>query len=362
MSSTSQKDIKIITDNHKKVDLRNETLSDISLKLETIGEKKFRAKQIYEWVIKGARHFDDMLNLSKALRAKLEKIYYLDNTNIIDVLKSEDGTLKMLNAFKDGEIVESVFMRYKHGNSACLSTQVGCKMGCSFCASTLNGCMRNLTAGEMLGQLYEMQNYTGERVNNVVLMGSGEPLDNYDEVLRFIHLACDEDGLNLSGRSITLSTCGLVPQIRKLADEKLQITLAISLHNPIEKERIEIMPITKKYGIRALMDAVAYYTEKTHRRVTFEYAMIAGENDSIEHANELGKLLKGMLVHVNLIPVNAVKEKSYIPTKNHQINVFMKQLMDKYNINTTVRRELGSDINAACGQLRNQQIERGTEA
>jgi len=360
MSLTSKEVINKKIEAQSLRDLRNETLDDIVQKLGEMGEKKFRAKQIYQWVTKGVRTFDDMLNLPKNLREKLAKVYYLNNTAIIDVLKSEDGTLKMLNAFKDDEIVESVFMRYKHGNSACISTQVGCKMGCSFCASTINGCVRNLTAGEMLGQLYEMQNHTGEHINNVVLMGSGEPLDNYDEVLKFIGLACDESGLNLSGRSITLSTCGLVPQIRKLAEEKLQITLAISLHNPIEVERIEIMPITKKYGIDALIDAVKYYTEKTHRRVTFEYAMIAGENDSLAHANALGKLLKGMLVHVNLIPVNAVKEKSYVPTKNHQINVFMKQLMDKYNINTTVRRELGSDINAACGQLRNQQL--GKEA
>lgn len=341
----------------QKIDLRTQTIEDIKQTLKVIGEKPFRADQIYQWVAKGVHDFDQMSNLSKALRDKLSDTYRLDNVKVIEALKSDDGTIKMLNALHDGEVVESVFMTYKHGNSACISTQVGCRMQCSFCASTIDGCVRNVTAGEMLGQIYAMQNQTGQKINNVVLMGSGEPLDNYDETLKFIKLATDEKGLNLSGRSITLSTCGLVPEIKKLADEKLQITLAISLHNPNNNERAEIMPVTKAYSIDALMDAVDYYISKTNRRVTFEYAMIHGVNDSLDHADALGRRLKGKLVHVNLIPVNAVKENQYFPPQMQKINVFMKRLLDKYNINTTIRRELGSDINAACGQLRRQHVQ-----
>ena len=340
-----------------KIDLRSQSVEEIKATLKSLGEKPFRADQIYSWVSKGASSFDEMTNLSADLRAKLKDAYLIDNAKIVEVMTSGDGTNKFLNGLYDDEVVESVFMRYKHGNSACISTQVGCKMKCTFCASTVDGCVRNLTAGEMLGQIYAMQNYTGLKINNVVLMGSGEPLDNYDETLKFIKLAIDEKGLNLSGRSITLSTCGLAPQIKALADEKLQITLAISLHNPFNDERQKIMPITGAFDIETLMEAVDYYISKTSRRVTFEYAMIHGVNDSIEHADALGRRLKGKIVHVNLIPVNAVKENKYFPPQMDKINVFMKRLMDKYNINTTIRRELGSDINAACGQLRRQHIQ-----
>jgi 23S rRNA (adenine2503-C2)-methyltransferase len=338
-------------------DLRQFSQEAIREALKAMGEKAYRADQIYTWLAKGVTSFDAMQNLPASLRERLAQTYRIDNVKIVSAMTSQDGTVKLLNALYDGEIVESVFMRYKHGNSACISTQVGCNMKCAFCASTIDGCVRNVSAGEMLGQIYAMQNYTGERINNVVLMGSGEPLDNYEETLKFIHLACDEKGLNLSGRAITLSTCGLAPQIRKLAEEQLQITLAISLHNAIDAERSEIMPVTKAYNIDSLMGAVAYYIEKTHRRVTFEYALIDGVNDSMAHADALGRRLRGMLVHVNLIPVNAVKENQFFPPQNSKINVFMKRLVDKYNINTTVRRELGSDINAACGQLRRQHLE-----
>ncbi|MDK2866471.1 MAG: rRNA (adenine2503-C2)-methyltransferase [Clostridiales bacterium] len=338
-------------------DIRQLSAAELREAIVSIGEKAYRTDQIYTWLAKGITQFEDMRNLPGALIEKLKQQYRIDNVKIVSALTSQDGTVKLLNALYDGEIVESVFMRYKHGNSACLSTQVGCNMKCAFCASTVDGCVRNVTAGEMLGQIYAMQNHTGEHINNVVLMGSGEPLDNYDETLKFIHLACDEKGLNLSGRAITLSTCGLAPQIRKLAEEQLQITLAISLHNAIDEERREIMPVTKAYSIDNLMGAVAYYIEKTHRRVTFEYAMIDGVNDTMAHADALGRRLRGMLVHVNLIPVNAVKENQFFPPQNSKINVFMKRLVDKYNINTTVRRELGSDINAACGQLRRQHLE-----
>lgn len=337
-------------------DLRSCNLQEISEYMINIGEKSFRAKQVYEWVTKGVTSFDEMSNLSQHLINQMKEDFILDNFKIIQTLKSDDGTIKVLGTLWDENIIESVFMTYKHGNSVCISTQVGCKMKCTFCASTLNGVVRNLTAGEMLGQIYALQNMTGERVNNVVLMGSGEPLDNYDETLKFIKLSTDEKGLNLSGRGITLSTCGLATEIRKLADERFQITLAISLHNPIEDERLEIMPITKKHNITDLMNSVDYYIEMTGRRVTFEYALIDGVNDTERHAQALGKLLKGKLVHVNLIPVNAVEENNFNPSSNNKINGFKKVLMDKYRINTTVRRELGSDINAACGQLRNQHL------
>ncbi|MBF4695697.1 dual-specificity RNA methyltransferase RlmN [Fusibacter ferrireducens] len=342
------------------IDIRNLTQEKIAEQLMAIGEKKFRAKQVFEWINKGVQSFDAMKNLPKTLMDQLKEQYYLDNASIVEQLESEDGTIKSLHKLVDNNVIESVFMTYKHGYSACISTQVGCRMNCAFCASTLNGMIRNLTAGEMLGQLYEIQNMTGKRIDHVVLMGSGEPLDNYEEVVRFLKMSCSEGGLNLSGRNITLSTCGIVPQIYKLADEKLQITLAISLHNPFDDERTQIMPINKKYGIDELVAAVDYYIQSTNRRVTFEYALIEGENDSDRHAEALGSKLKGKLVHVNLIPINAVEEKKMRPSQNSRINRFKTILMDKYNVNTTIRRELGSDINAACGQLRNQHIEINT--
>lgn len=339
-------------------DLRNMSKDQIIDALVKLGEKPFRGKQIYEWVTKGVDSFDDMKNLPVNLRLKLEEIFIIDNFQIIEQHKAKDGTIKVLGALRDGNMVESVFMTYKHGHSVCISTQVGCKMKCTFCASTLGGVVRSLTAGEYLGQIYALQRMTGERVGSVVLMGSGEPLDNFDETVRFIRMATDEEGLNLSVRSITVSTCGLANEIRKLADEKFGITLAISLHNPFEVERTEIMPITRKYSIESLIKAVDYYIEKTGRRVTFEYALIEGVNDSLVHAEQLGILLRGKLVHVNLIPVNEVVEKNYKPTKTERITAFKNMLENKYHINTTVRRELGSDINAACGQLRNSKLEK----
>ena len=339
-------------------DLRNYNETQLKELLASIGEKTFRGKQIYEWVSKGIETVDEMTNLPLTLRNKLKQGFYLDNYRILEHQKANDGTIKAIGALHDGNIVESVFMTYKHGHSVCISTQVGCKMKCAFCASTLGGVVRSLTAGEYLGQIMALQNLTGKRVNNVVLMGSGEPLDNYNETLRFIKMATDVEGLNLSVRGITLSTCGLVPEIYKLADEKLGITLAISLHNPFQEERAEIMPITRKYSIEELIKAVKYYIEMTSRRVTFEYALIENVNDSILHAEQLGVLLKGMLVHVNLIPVNAVAEKNYMPSKMEHINAFKQCLENKYRINTTIRRELGSDINAACGQLRNSKLEK----
>ncbi len=337
-------------------DIRGMSLEALKNYMVASGEKAFRAKQVYDWVVKGVSDFDAMSNLSKPVIEKLKKAFVIDNAKIIEKLESADGTIKSLHQLSDGNVIESVFMTYKHGYSACISTQVGCRMNCAFCASTLGGMARNLKTSEMLGQIYEIQNETGKRIDHVVLMGSGEPLDNYDEVLGFIKAACDETGLNLSGRNITLSTCGLVPKIYQLADEQLQITLAISMHNPFNEERAEIMPVTKKYPIEEIVKAVSYYIEKTNRRVTFEYALIEGENDTERHAEALGKLLKGKLVHVNLIPINEVAERGMKPSLQKQINRFKDILMNKYKVNTTVRRELGSDINAACGQLRNQHV------
>ncbi len=339
------------------IDLRNLTLEDMQELMASLHEKPFRARQVFDWVNKGIVDFESMKNISKPLLEKLKEKAYLDNCKVIDVQKSKDGTLKVLNALYDGELVESVFMKYKHGYSACISTQVGCRMKCQFCASTINGMKRHLSAGEMLGQIYTLQNHTGQRINNVVLMGSGEPLDNYEASVRFIKMAIDEKGLNLSARHITLSTCGLVPQIIRLANEGLQITLAISLHNPFDDQRSHIMPINKSYGVIELVKAVDTYIEKTNRRVTFEYALIEGENDSIKHATRLGELLKGKRVHVNLIPINPVKEHAFSPSQTQAMMAFKQTLEKRFGIQTTIRRELGSDINAACGQLRNEKLE-----
>ena len=284
-------------------DLRNMNKEQLIELMISIGEKPFRGKQLYEWVSKGAMSIDEMTNMSSGLRQKLTDKYFVDNYKILEHHKAKDGTIKALGVLADGNIVESVFMTYKHGHSACISTQVGCKMKCAFCASTIGGVVRSLTAGEYLGQIFALQRLTGERINNVVLMGSGEPLDNYDESVKFIKMATDPEGLNLSVRGITLSTCGLVPEIYKLADEKFGITLAISLHNPFQEERAEIMPITKRYSIVDLLKAVDYYIEKTGRRVTFEYALIEGVNDTMLHMDQLGVLLRGKLVQVYFIPL-----------------------------------------------------------
>ncbi len=319
------------------------------------GEKPFRAKQIFEWVQKGISEIDEMSNISKALRSKIDEAFVLDNVKIVKYLDSKDKTRKYLLSMGDGEIIEAVLMRYKHGNSICVSTQVGCRMGCTFCASTLGGMTRNLEAAEILGQIMTIQNDIGERISNVVLMGSGEPLDNYNEVLKFLRLVNHPEGLNISMRHITLSTCGLVKEIKLLADEKLQITLAISLHSVEDETRSSLMPINKKYNLDELLNACRYYTDKTGRRITFEYALIQGENDQESEARKLAKKLRGMLCHVNLIPINPVEERGYKASSNTSIHKFQKVLKDA-GIETTIRRELGSDINAACGQLRAQHL------
>jgi 23S rRNA (adenine2503-C2)-methyltransferase len=252
-------------------------------------------------------------------------------------------------------VIEAVLMKYRHGYSICISTQIGCKMGCQFCASTIGGKVRDLTPGEMLGQIMTLQNFVGERIGNVVLMGSGEPLDNYDAVLKFLRLVNDDAGLNISHRSITLSTVGIVPRIYDLAEEFLQITLAISLHEVDEAKRTALIPVNQKYSVEEIIKACKFYTKKTKRRITFEYSLINGVNDNMATAIALGKLLKGMLCHVNLIPINAVVEKDFKPSSEINIIKF-KETLEKFGIVTTIRREMGSDINAACGQLRNDYI------
>ena len=322
--------------------------------IESLSEKKFRAKQLFEWVHeKGVDSFEDMSNLPKSLISELENRFIVNPLKVVKRLVSNsDGTEKVLFGLADGEMIETVVMKYCYGNSICISTQVGCRMGCKFCASTIGGLKRNLSAGEMLSQVYESNKNLDERINHIVLMGSGEPLENYDEVIRFLRLINHSKGYNLSLRNITLSTCGLVDQIRRLADEGLPITLAISLHGATNEVREKLMPINRKYPIEEILSAVDDYIEKTNRRVTFEYALIKNVNDSNDQARKLAQILKGKLVHVNLIPINKVEENEFLPSSEEQISSF-KSILEKTGINVTLRRELGSDINAACGQLRN---------
>lgn len=293
-----------------------------------------------------------MTNLSLSLREKCGERFDLTALEPVRVQESRtDGTKKFLFALSDGNLVESVWMKYRHGNSVCISSQVGCRMGCRFCASTLGGLVRNLSAGEMLDQIYSVTRYTGERVSNVVVMGIGEPLDNGENLLKFIRMLTDEEGLHMSRRNITVSTCGLVPEIRKLAEENLQITLALSLHGVTDEKRRELMPVAEKYSIAELMDACGYYFEKTGRRITFEYALAGGVNDTDEDAEGLIRLAKRLHAHVNLIPVNPVKERRYVSSGKETVRMFQKKL-EEAGVNATLRREMGRDIDGACGQLR----------
>ncbi|MBO4452900.1 MAG: 23S rRNA (adenine(2503)-C(2))-methyltransferase RlmN [Clostridia bacterium] len=318
----------------------------------SMGEPEYRGDQIFGFLYKGVKNVADIKVLPASFREKLAENAYIPGIAIKRKLVSKiDGTVKYLYELGDGETVESVFMRYKHGNTMCISTQVGCRMGCAFCASTKAGLVRSLAASEMLLQIIAAQDDTGERVSNVVLMGMGEPLDNYDNVIRFLHLANEEKGLNIGMRHISLSTCGLVDKIDRLAEENLPITLSISLHAPNDEERRKIMPVAHKYSVDELIGACKRYIEKTGRRISFEYALIAGVNDSRENAEEVGRLLKGMLCHLNLIPVNPIKEKSFRRSEKNDIKVFT-ETVEKYKITVTVRRKLGADINASCGQLR----------
>lgn len=337
----------------EKKDIKSLYLEELEEELGQLGEKSFRARQIYQWVHqKLAADFEDMSNLSKALREKLCQQYTLTALKPVEVKISKiDGTRKYLFRLSDGNVIESVWMQYHHGNSVCISSQVGCRMGCRFCASTLDGLERNLTAGEMLDQIYRIQADTGERVSNIVIMGSGEPMDNYDNVVRFIRLISHDQGLNISQRNITVSTCGIVPGIRRLAKEGLSVTLALSLHAPNDEVRKTLMPIANKYRIQEILDACQEYFEETGRRLTFEYSLVSGVNDNLEEARALASLLKGMHGHVNLIPVNPIQERDYVQSDRRAIEAFQHYL-ESQKIAVTVRREMGRDINGACGQLR----------
>lgn len=338
-----------------KKDVLSYDFEGLSVEIQGMGEKGFRAKQIYEWLHKkSATDFEAMSNLSKSLRDKLEdRFRFLPIIIKTKQQSMEDGTVKYLFELYDGQLIESVFMRYDHGNSVCISTQAGCRMGCTFCASGLLGLSRNLEVSELLGQIYAIEKDTNERVSNIVLMGTGEPLDNYDNVLRFLKMITDERGRNISQRHITLSTCGLVDKIRQLAKEQLQITLAISLHASTDVVRLKTMPIARKYSIAEVLDACEDYFEKTGRRISFEYSLIKGMNDSVSEAKGLAGLLKPrrFKCHVNLIPVNTVVENVYETSEKAHVYAF-RDVMNKEGIETTVRRSLGGDIDAACGQLR----------
>ena len=334
------------------------TPDELKAYLIGLGQPAFRAKQVFSWLHKGAM-FDEMRNLPAALREKLAEEYFDLPMEIHDVFPSQkDDTVKFLFACHDGNIIEGVLMHYHYGYSLCISTQVGCKMGCAFCASTLNGCVRSLSAGELLAEVLLANRYLGEKgkVGHIVLMGSGEPLDNYDNVVRFLRLVNDPDGLNISLRNISLSTCGLVPRIEKLKGEKLPVTLSISLHAPNDAIRKQIMPVANTWPIDELMQAVRGYVADTGRRVVFEYALIDKLNSTPEHARELARLIRGLQCHVNLIPLNHVEESPLIPASPKAVQTFLATL-EAEHISATVRREMGSDIGGACGQLRRRHLE-----
>ena len=337
-------------------DIKSMTLEEVSGMLEELGEKPYRARQLYQWMHqKLARGFGEMKNLPLDLREKLGNRFSYTDLKLVRMQESAfDGTRKYLFELSDGNLVESVWMKYRHGNSVCVSSQVGCRMGCAFCASTIDGLERSLLPSEMLDQIYAITRDTGERVSNVVVMGIGEPLDNYENLLLFIRLLTDENGLHISQRNVTVSTCGLVPEMKRLADEKLQITLALSLHAAFDEKRKTLMPVANRYAIEELMEACAYYFEKTGRRITFEYALVGGVNDAKEDAEALGGLCRKLNCHVNLIPVNPIKERGFVQSERDAILAF-KNKLEKYGRNVTIRREMGRDIDGACGQLRRRQ-------
>ncbi|MDO4343457.1 MAG: 23S rRNA (adenine(2503)-C(2))-methyltransferase RlmN [Eubacteriales bacterium] len=340
-------------------DIRSLDYSEIQEEMERLGEKEFRGRQIYQWLHEKMKDTPrEMTNLPEKLRNTLCTQYACSDLEIVDVLESKaDGTRKYLFRLGDGNVIESVLMKYHHGNSVCISSQAGCRMGCRFCASTLGGLTRNLLPGEMLDQVYKISKHTGERVSNLVLMGTGEPLDNYENVVKFIRMLSDEHGLHISQRNITVSTCGIVPGIYRLAEEGLQITLALSLHASTQEKRRELMPIANKYALPEVMEACRVYFQKTGRRMTFEYSLVGGVNDSGEDAERLAKLLEDRNCHVNLIPVNPISERDFVPP-NRQAAADFKRKLEKYGINVTIRREMGRDIGGACGQLRKSYLDR----
>ncbi|MDO5398578.1 MAG: 23S rRNA (adenine(2503)-C(2))-methyltransferase RlmN [bacterium] len=341
------------------IDLKDFEFDELISYLKDMGEPKFRAEQIFAWLHKGVEDYDEMTNLSKATRQKLKENTYISVLKIrLKLVSKLDGTIKYLFELPDGNCIESVVMRYHHGLTICISSQIGCRMGCRFCASTIGGLYRSLTAGEIINQVIFAQKDIGERISNIVIMGIGEPMDNYDNIIKFLHNVNHENGLNIGYRHITLSSCGVVPGLIKLADEALPITLTISLHAPNDKIRDEIMPVNHKWKIKELMEACRYYINKTGRRISFEYSLIHGVNDSKDNARALAELVRPLHGHVNLIPVNKVRERSYRKGSAEEIQGF-KELLEELGINATIRRELGSDINASCGQLRKKVIDEG---
>ena len=341
-----------------KTDIKSLSETELKSLLEALGEKPFRAAQVFDWIHKKkAQSFDEMTNLSLALRERLKEEAELVSLVPVSVQASRlDGTRKYLFRLEDGNLIESVFMPYHHGNSVCVSSQAGCRMGCRFCASTIHGLSRNLKASEILEQVYAIERDTKERVSHVVMMGSGEPFDNYEAAVRFIRLISSEKGADLSIRNITVSTCGLTEGIRRFAEEDLPVTLALSLHAPNQALRESLMPIARHYELREVMEACSFYFETTHRRLTFEYALMNGINDSEACARELSELLKGQHAHINLIPVNPVEERDFRQPDSARIASFVK-ILEKNGINVTIRRTMGADIDGACGQLRNRVLQ-----
>ncbi len=340
------------------MDIKSMTLPELEEWIVSKGKPRFRAKQIYKWIHeKLVRNVEEMNNIPSDIKDLINEEGLLSVTQVERLISKVDGTNKFIFQLHDGNIIESVLMKYKHGNSVCISSQAGCRMGCRFCASTLLGLTRNLEASEMLDQIYYIQNITGERVSNIVVMGTGEPLDNYDNLLKFIKIISDENGLNISQRNITVSSCGIVPRIYELADEMLGITFALSLHAPTDEERKALMPIANKYSVEETLKACKYYFDKTGRRITFEYSLVMGENDNKEQAEKLSKLITGYNCHVNLIPVNPIKERNYKQSDKNSVENF-KYILEKNRINVTIRRGMGGDIDAACGQLRKAYVEK----
>ncbi|PKM96043.1 MAG: 23S rRNA (adenine(2503)-C(2))-methyltransferase RlmN [Firmicutes bacterium HGW-Firmicutes-1] len=344
------------------IDIKSMDLDELNEFILSIGEKKYRSSQIYTWLHqKGAQSFEEMSNLSKELITKLTDTCNIVNVDQLDCLKSkEDGTKKFLFELDDDQVIESVLMSYKHGNSVCISSQVGCKMGCKFCASTIGGLVRNLKPSEMLEQIYAIEKNAGEKISNIVVMGTGEPFDNYDNLMKFIKIINSKEGRNIGQRSITVSTCGIVPRIYDFADENTGVNLAISLHGADDEVREKLMPIVHQFTYEELMASCQYYTKTTNRRITFEYSLVKGVNDTKDDAYLLTRRLKGMLCHVNLIPMNKVEGKPFEKSDDAAVKNF-KRILESKKITTTVRRALGEEVDAACGQLRRSHVEKNNK-
>ena len=336
--------------------IKEYNLEDLKEELISLGEKKYRAEQIFKWLyVDKVKEFDEMTNLSLELREKLKKEYTMCNFKILKKQESADGTKKYLFDVLDGNAIETVLMQYHHGKTICVSSQIGCKMGCKFCASTGIQFVRNLTSGEIVEQILAVEQDIGDKISNIVFMGIGEPFDNYDNVIQAIKIINNQKGLNIGARHISISTSGLVPMIYKFADEELQCTLSISLHATTDEKRSSMMPINNRYNIKELMESCKYYISKTNKRISFEYALAKDNNDNLDDAKQLVKLLKGMLCHVNLIPINKIENGKYTKSSNENIIRF-RDYLNENGIVATIRRELGSDIDAACGQLRRKNL------